>query len=329
VEVVAPVNSTEEVKPLISAGASELYLGVLDKTWIRRYSPVCAPNRREWRDSNLDGFCELAEVVEEAERFGVPVSVAVNPTYFAGCQERDLEEYVKKACEAGVDSFFVPDPATVALLSELDLGVGVHVSSVASVFNSEAVKFYRSLGADRFILPRHLKLSEIGGIVKGNQGTRFETFVLFNRCVNVDGLCTFLHGEERYGLGDNACSMRYSINAAPKNKRTEKNIREYIQATQDPDQIIENTIFQCGLCALPYFRRWGVHAVKVIGRGKPLWQKEYGVRLVKLFLNFLEEKPTEREYRMSVREFVQNRVFPDRQRKCNPFNCYYPALLPR
>jgi len=319
----APVNSPSEVEPTVKAGASEVYCGLIDGEWDRKYSAVCAPNRREWRESNLKSFRELAQVVGKAHALDVPVSLAVNAPYFSGSQEKDLLRYVKKAHSTGVDNLMVADIGTLLRLSELGLDVDVSLSSVAGAYNSQAISFYRGLGVERAILPRHLCLSEIHSILKSHPDFKFEVFILFNRCLFSDGLCTFLHGSKEYGLGRNVCGRRFKVKEMPGGR--ENTLFE--EVFHSPESAPQNFSFQCGMCALYDLSRWGVYGVKVVGRGKPFWMREFGVRMLKKIIDHLEEKPSKVIFMRDVRSIVENTVFADSKRPCNQFNCFFPELI--
>lgn len=326
--IIAPVNSPAEVEPLAAAGAGELYCGLIDASWNRKYSPVCSPNRREWRDSNLKSFRELASVVTRAHKRSLPVSLALNAPYFAGCQEKDLASYARKAAEAGVDAILLADIGALLLLREMDLGVKLHVSSVAGVYNSQAVSFFKRLGVHRIILPRHLTLSEIRSIMKSHPKIKFEVFTLFNRCIHSDGLCTFLHGDESFGLGANMCARKHRITAKPSNAMIRASIGRLDKVYHTPAGITQNLAFTCGLCGLHDLVKWGVYGVKIVGRGKPLWMREYGVKIIRTLLKHIEEdKPSRGEFIKDVRTIIEHTVFSDTSRPCTDFNCFYPEVL--
>lgn len=326
-KIVAPLNAVDDVNPLIDAGASELYCGVLTRKWLRKYTPVVSPNRREWRDANLGSFDELEEVVKSAHSRDVSVALTLNAQYFTEKQVPDLKRYVKKAVGTGVDAFFVSDIGAICLIREIDDSVGVHLSSVAATFNSSAAKFYGKLGAGRIILPRHLRLKEIKEVVKSNSGLEFEAFVMYNRCPNVDGLCTFLHGSAEYGLGTNGCALLYDIEEFPKDEGVRRNVKNIQTWTHTPDGFVTNLAIQCGLCALYDFERWGLHAIKIIGRGKPLWMKLVGVKLALQFVDLLKKNPSKKRFMSVVRKKVENDLIDDHPRFCNALNCHYPELI--
>jgi len=58
-KILAPLNSPREIRPLLEAGADEIYCGVLAREWKDRYTNVGSINRREWSTSNLNTYQEL------------------------------------------------------------------------------------------------------------------------------------------------------------------------------------------------------------------------------------------------------------------------------
>lgn len=72
----------------------------------------------------------------------------------------------------------------------MDLPVRLHLSSLGSCFNAHAVPFYRSLGIQRVILPRQLRLREIGRLVSDAGGSvEFEVFAVNDGCMFEEGFC--------------------------------------------------------------------------------------------------------------------------------------------
>jgi putative protease len=203
------------------------------------------------------------------------------------------------------------------------LGVSVHASSVAGAYNSKAVSFFRRLGAERVILPRDLTLAEIRSITKSCPDMEFEVFILYNRCLYSDGFCTFLHGDECFGLGENACTRVYDIRSQRSEKN--KNIKRLDWAYHTREGVTQSLAFQCGLCALHDLAKWGVYSVKIVGRAKPLWMREYGVKMIGNLMRHIEEDaPSRREFIQDVRRIVESTVYSDVKRPCTDLNCFYP-----
>ena len=153
-------------------------------------------------------------------------------------------------------------------------------------------------------------------------------FILYNRCLFSDGFCTFLHGDECFGLGENACTKTYAIKANSCRGGSTRNIRRLDSAYHTQQGINQNLSFTCGLCALYDLAKWGVHGVKIVGRAKPLWMRELGVRMIRKFLRHIDEdNPSRRNFIRDVRSIVENTVFADVRRPCTDLNCFYPEVL--
>lgn len=327
-KIVAPVNDVSEVRALVEAGAGELYCGLMASSWIKKYSPVCGPNRREWIQPNLTSLKELESLVNSAHKSEVQVSVAVNSPSFSNSQLEDAVNLIENLDSLGVDFVMVADLGLLRRLSGINLELRVHVSSVAGVFNSQTARFYQGLGVDRIILPRHLTLPEIRGIVMNTDGLEYEAFTLFNRCLYSDGFCTLLHGSKEFGVGENMCAKKYGITPEPDDPLIRGNLDLLEKAFHSSRGAVQNLGFTCGLCSLFDLVSWGVNRFKIVGRGKPLWMRVLGVKMMnEMLVHLIKDKPGRAEFMAEVRSIVENTVYEDQRRPCTQYNCFYPEVL--
>ncbi len=68
------------------------------------------------------------------------------------------------------------------------LGIPIHLSTQASVSNSDAAKMYKKMGVSRIILARECSLKQIKDIKKKVK-IEIETFVHGAMCVSISGRC--------------------------------------------------------------------------------------------------------------------------------------------
>jgi collagenase-like PrtC family protease len=201
------------------------------------------------------------------------------------------------------------------------------VSTGGTTFNSETAKFYEELGASRVILPRHLKVQEIGQIVKDCPSLDFEVFILNSGCKNIDGFCTFQHGVseilhgqiwnlpkrlnfDRHFLNairrlprkitqrlkadifgvDSACLLNYKvgITAAPLDTN-EKKQHSILRNVSSYFNFLSG-IDTCGVCRLAEFKNMGVYGVKIVGRNYSTGKKIQDVKFLKTVLLSLEDE---------------------------------------
>ena len=313
-KILSPVDRVEEVDELVKAGADELYCGGLTKDWAYRTVSV---NRRHEKQASFETFEELETCVKIAHSYGIPVFLTLNEHYCTAFDFPIVLGYAEKARELQVDAFIVTDLSLILALREK--GVEIHISTGGTTFNSECAMFYRSLGAKRIILPRHLTVNEIRQIVENVPEIKMEVFILNSKCPNIDGFCTFHHGltevveEEEKKNYRNACMLPYEISAdCPKESVVWE--RQHIWRIAHMDER------PCGACALIDFIEMGVASVKIVGRGNTLSKKVMDIQFIKTAIDFLKESPTKREFTEKARKLYQETYgWP-----CRIYMCYYP-----
>jgi len=347
-KILAPINSYNEIKQLIEAGADELYCGVLSKEWKTDYTNVGSINRREFALSNMRSFEELEKSVKIAHSFDVPIFLTMNGLYTEEQYPLVIKE-IKKALNSGVDYLIIADTGLLLQLKELDLKIKIQLSTGATVFNSKIIDFYKKkFGICKFVIPRQVTIDEIKNLIKNN--IKLDVFIMNTRCMNEDGFCTFQHGVNEiihptFGqflkkakfdyfiskalkkiprkfseqlmkkdiLGStSACHLNYDVSSLKEvNKKIEKNIASNFGLKYFPNH--------CGACALYDFKKIGVNAVKIVGRQNPIKKKVKDVKFLKGLLDYLDKNQDRKGfYRKCKEDFA--RVY---SYKCNVSQCYY------
>ncbi len=302
-KVLAPVSSPDEVEMLVESGAGELYCGLVPPDWIRAYSGAVWLNRRSPAGANLSSLDALALLVARAHAHGVPVFLTLNAPVYIEQQLTYLADLARQAvATCGIDGLIVSDTALLLTLADMGLGPRLHVSSVASALNTEAVRFYQDLGVGRVILPRGLGLDEVGRISAEVAGAvPLEAFVLYDGCAFEEGLCHTLH-HHRVGAfcvdlarWDATVERTDGERPAPAEAaRLEAHFarhREWIWHLNACGATVSSggmPLGACGVCAMPAFRRFGIHAVKIAGRQASPLRKLLGLKLVRAVLAHME-----------------------------------------
>jgi collagenase-like PrtC family protease len=318
-KILSPVDTIEEIGQLAKAGADELYCGVTAEDWPYRTISV---NRRHDKAASFDGFKQLAEAVTSAHRHGIPLFLTLNEHYCTAADFPTILNYAKKARDLGIDGLIVSDLSLIlALRSER---VELHVSTGGTTFNKESARFYQGLGVKRIVLPRHLTLKEMRGIVAAVPDLKMEAFILNSKCPYIDGLCTFHHGLDAVTEPDqkksyrNACMLPYAI-ASDNDRGNLAWKKQHIWAIAHMD---ENP---CGICALPDFEQIGIASLKIVGRGNPTARKVKDIQFLRA------------AYDLSQRSLVKG-AFIEQARKlyrgtygwpCRIYMCYYPYVESR
>jgi putative protease len=294
-KITAPITTPDELEMLVTNGAGELYCGFVPREWLAKFTGAIWLNRRSPKGANLETLSDLARLVQEAHGCGVPVFLTFNSPHYTREQLPHVLDLAKSVVEeAGVDALIVTDIGLLLALKKLDLKVAIHISSVASALNTEAVAFYRELGATRLILPRAVTIEEIEEIATNLQGTmELETFMMNDGCAFEEGHCQTTH---HHAVGAFCTSMRdwdYTFYAEEgkihpdENRLLEENIEDYrnwVWTINGMGITFSQNGFPlgpCGICAIPDFYRIGVHSLKIVGREASPFKKLASLKLVK------------------------------------------------
>ncbi len=333
--ILAPVNAPAEVAPLARAGADEFYCGIVPDTWTERFSRIVPLNRRDAGMANLSDFAHLRALVAAAHQHSCPVYLTLNAqTYTADQLPLVFDTAAAALDSAGVDGLIVADPGIIRALTGWRPGVRLHLSSLASAHNIEAVRFFRDLGVKRLILPRQVGLAEVAGIIAAVPDVEVEVFVLNDGCIYEEGHCSTSHGIGPFCLTEwdyefRSLGARGSFTPAERAKQ-EENIRDYRQF------VLQHEAFgpfatpsgfpagPCGLCAIPDLFASGVRALKVVGREAETHRKVMSVRMVRAVLDHVGTGADPAQARRFARELRQT---PD---VCaRGWSCYYPEVVHR
>ena len=313
-KILAPLRHSDEVVPLLEAGADEFFGGLTPSDWESRFGQTWA-NRRAPQSAGVLDSADFELIIARAD--GRPVYVALNaPGYPSGAVEM-LTSFGADLLNRGAAGLIVADMDLLLALVEAGYGSHLHLSSLATCINAAAAKFYRHLGIRRIILPRHLTLSEIESILIPD--LEFETFLLNDGCVFEEGLCATTHAAGAFcaidGEGDEGVSPgtreRYAFWKWTLNHCGCRTGNEYPMGP-------------CGLCAIPRLLRAGIASFKVVGREASLPRKEASVRIAALSLRLARGGARPEEIRQAV---INLRGSPQ---MCEERHlCYYPDLWER
>ena len=96
----------------------------------------------------------------------------------------ELEVTIQAAKDAGIDAVIVHDFAAIRFAKKIRIP-----STQCNISNSEAAKFYESLGAERVILARECSLKQIETIAQKMTTSEVETFIHGAMCSSISGRC--------------------------------------------------------------------------------------------------------------------------------------------
>ena len=328
-KIVAPISRADEVGVLAEAGADELYCGLVPKSWTERFNNSGA-NRRIF--GNLKSEEELARAAEAARAAGVRLSLVMNAQNYTGEQLDYLVAFAARFEALGGHALIVGDLFLLEVLVEAGLGLRLHLSSVASCRNSEAIAWYRDLGVDRVILPRDVTRREVARMLRRSPGVELEAFVLNDGCIYEEGVCHSIHLPG--ALGGPICLDGYRqevrrddgvpLEPAERNRfvEHEEDYRRWLWyrtgcGFSTTDQGLPYG--PCGLCALPGFHAAGLTAIKIAGREAATERKRASVAMVR----DIRDRVVAEEPEAAVREVAVS-MRGDRAHCDHGYMCYYP-----
>lgn len=296
-KITAPISSVKEVEMLLQFGADELYCGVKTPEWEEHFGGYCWMNRRSPIGANLSSWEEIREVVRLAHEKNVSVHITLNAPFYTLGGMRYLYKLAEKfVTELEIDSLIVSDVNFLWMLSKESLPVRIHLSSLGTCLNRKSVDFYRSLGVNRIILPRQLRISEIESIVRKNRHQmEFEVFAINDGCFYEEGLCQTTHAlGGPFCLSDWHARVRKNLGDEISTDDVERHmadLREYLWYQNNCGSSFQADGLPngpCSLCWFAHFRDWGVKSVKIVGREASFFRKMRSLQLVKAVVDETE-----------------------------------------
>ena len=190
-ELLLPAGDIGRLKFACLYGADAVYIG--------GYNYSLRANANNF---SLD---EIKESVEFAHNLNKKVYVTVN-MIFHNEDLKELDDYLIKLDEIGVDSFIVSDFAVIEAIKRLKLKTKFFISTQKSITNLEAVKFYKELGAYRVVLARECDRDDIKNI-KENIDTEVEVFIHGAMCTSYSGRCVMSNYVTKRDSNRGGCSQ--------------------------------------------------------------------------------------------------------------------------
>lgn len=251
-ELLAPAGGFEQLHAALSFGADAVYLAA-ERFGMRA------------RAANF-AMSQLPDAVEAAHSCGAKVYVTCN-VMMSQDDLAQLPPYLEAVDASGADALIVGDLGAFAMARKHASSCALHVSTQASVANSEAAKMWHSLGASRIVCAREMTLEDIAHMREEiPDGLQIEAFVHGAQCMAVSGRClissylTKRSGNK--GECTQPCRWNYSL-------EEEKRPGEHFPVDEDAGStFIMNAKDLCMVEHLDALRDAGVDSVKIEGRNK-------------------------------------------------------------
>lgn len=271
-ELLAPAGGIEQLRAAVRFGADAVYLAS-DRFGMRA------------RAANF-ALADIPAAVEIAHAAGVKVHVTANILMEQG-DLAALPDYFRALDAAGVDAFIIGDLGAAAIACRVAPRVALHVSTQASVANSEAARVWHSLGASRVVCAREMSLDDIARMREDMPADmEIEAFAHGAMCMAVSGRClisSYLTGRSgNRGHCTQPCRWSYTL-------EEEKRPGEHFPIEEDDrGTFIMNAKDMNMLAHLDALRAAGVDSIKVEGRNKKAF---YVASVVNAYRQVLDGAP--------------------------------------
>jgi len=266
VELLSPAGDWPSLRAAIEAGADAIYFGIKELNM-----------RMKTKNFNLS---DLNKITKLCHKNKIKCYLTLNSIIYDNELEK-LNKILKKAKQSKIDAIIAWDLAVLNLANKYK--IPIHLSTQASVSNSESLKLYKKLGIKRVILARELNLNQIKSI-----NFPKEIFIHGALCYSISGRC-FL-SQDLYGFSANrgeciqVCRRTYKLTDLETNKEIKVN-NQFLLSAKD-------------LCTLPFLDKilkTNPISIKIEGRNR---SPEYVYTITKCYreaLNLIKNKKFNKE----------------------------------
>lgn len=246
IELLSPAGDLEKLKFALHYGADAVYIGGQD------YS--LRANAKNFSKT------EMLEAVKYAHSLNKKIYVTVN-IIFHNEELEGLKDYLLYLDKINVDGIIASDITVMKLHKKLNLKLELHISTQASISNSEAALFYKDLGAKRLVLARECSEEDIKKI-KEATNLDLEAFIHGAMCTSISGRCVLSNYCTNRDSNRGGCAQicRWEFDYLNKNKE---------KITETPFSMTPKD-----LNMVPFIERMinaGVNSFKIEGRMRSIY----------------------------------------------------------
>ena len=264
VELLAPAGSLEKLKIAILYGANAVYIGG------KKFSLRARANNFTLED--IKEACLFAH--EHNAKIYVTMNIIPHDEDFDG-----LVEYLQYLQSVNVDAIITSSIFIINTCLEVAPLIEVHLSTQLSTSNSDAIKFYESLGVKRVVLAREVSIKEMRKI-REHTAMPLEAFIHGGMCSSYSGRCMLsnhmVNRDANRGGCAHSCRWNYDL-------------------YQNENKINNDGYFHIGskdLCAVKFIKdmiELGIDSFKIEGRMKSDYYIATIVRSYRLLIDSILE----------------------------------------
>jgi len=217
-ELLSPVQDYTSLSAAISNGADAIFFG------IKGFNMRAGAKNFTVNDLKI--------ITRITHKNKVKAYLAINTIIYES-ELKKIEKILIKVKAAKIDAIICWDFAIIQIAKKLK--IEIHISTQASIANSETAEFYRKLGAKRIVLARECTLEQIKEIKKYTKA-EIEIFIHGAMCVSISGRCfmsQFLYGKSaNRGECQQPCRKKYFIRQVEGDKELELG-EDYVMSPKD------------------------------------------------------------------------------------------------
>ncbi len=271
-ELLMPAGSIEKMKYAYAYGADAVYLGLVDFSL------------RALRKGELIDETNLKTAVDIANKLNKKLYCTLN--IFAYDKDiKKLYETLDIIKDARPHALIISDFGIYNVVKNNLKDIDIHISTQTNTLNSEAVKFWRDMGASRVILARELSYNQIAEIRKNVPDIELEIFIHGAQCMGYSGRCLLsdymTKGERQANQGNCAQACRWSYKLL---EETRPN--EYFEIIQDDKG--SHIMSTKDLCLVNHIKKLcelGIDSFKVEGRTKSLYYVSAAAKAYRMLID--------------------------------------------
>lgn len=281
-EILAPVKNYVAARGVIQNGCDAIYFA----------SPSFGA-----RVNASIGIDEIKDIVEYARKYSVKSYVTFNIVVFDDEVDKFFNE-LDKLYILGIVGIIIQDFSLVPLIKARYSDLEIHASTQMHVHNSSAVKLLQNLGANRVVVPREMKFSNIRKL-KDDTGIEIEAFVHGALCVSYSGQCYDSTLLDQKSANRGRCSQYCRMPQKIYNRKNESYVSEgnYPLSLKDLNNIE----------LVEKYKEAGVDSLKIEGRLKEI---TYAMECTKVYKDKLLNKKVDTKNLEKVynRGFTNGRI---------------------
>ncbi|MBU1862889.1 MAG: U32 family peptidase [Candidatus Omnitrophica bacterium] len=340
-KVLMPFNNVGEVKKLIEMGADEFYCGV---PFLNKNRKFFYFNARVYSYANLKGFEELKEAVAIIADYNKKIYLCAN-RYPTMSDMQMLLDNIGAAIEIGIGGVIIADHTLIPYIKKMSTSCKIILSCLNPCFNTEALKFFKSLSVDRIILPRQLTLGEIALLSETAYHIKLELEVFLTNitCRNINGHCLMCKAWKNSIFDLLPRLVKTAFRESMKKKYTfnpfgvacrDTGTLEITAKEKNAYNIMllkifsldKNILRYCALCSLYFLKKCNITSVKIVGRGFTRQKKIQDLSAVGMYLNAINDGIINDDNCLEIGKRIYKNIY---NRECHIKECFHYEVYQR